>query len=167
MFLGTFIKEERQEQHNWSLTLQLSPFFRTLYVPKVQVGTGKSEMFFCLIPGILPFVLFLSQTSVQFGFELFKSIYVYFFSSLLNKLLLSVSSRISILDISKLSEQDPQSSDSDENNVKILENNQDIEMSIEKVRRILPLLMTIFAYNRFSDTVLLCLRENGLYIITF
>lgn len=92
---------------------------------------------------------------------------MYFFISLLNELLLSVSSRISILDLSTLSEQDLQSSDSDENNVKILENNQDIEMSIEKVRRILPQLMTIFAYNQFSNTVLLCLRENGLYIITF
>ena len=78
-----------------------------------------------------------------------------------------MSSRISILDLSTLSEQDLQSSDSDENNVKILENNQDIEMSIEKVRRILPQLMTIFAYIQFSNTVLLCLRENGLYIITF
>lgn len=92
---------------------------------------------------------------------------MYFFISLLNELLLSVSSRISILDLSTLSEQDLQSSDSDENNVKILENNQDIEMSIEKVRRILPQLMTIFAYIQFSNTVLLCLRENGLYIITF
>ena len=85
---------------------------------------------------------------------------MYFFISLLNELLLSVSSRISIVDLSTLSEQDLQSSDSDENNVKILENNQDIEMSIEKVRRILPQLMTIFEYNQFSNTVLLCLREN-------
>ena len=122
----------------------LSPFFRTLYVPKVQVETGKSEMFSYLVPGILPFVLFLSNFSLVWCFELFKSIYVYFFISLLNELLLSVSSRISILDLSTLSEQDPQSSDSDENNVKILENNQDIEMSTEKVRRILPQLMTIF-----------------------
>ena len=85
---------------------------------------------------------------------------MYFFISLLNELLLSVSSRISIVDLSTLSEQDLQSSDSDGNNVKILENNQDIEMSIEKVRRILPQLMTIFEYNQFSNTVLLCLREN-------
>ena len=77
----------------------------------------------------------LPNFSLVWCFELFKSIYAYFFTSLLNKLLLSVSSRISILDLSKLSEQDPQSSDSDENNVKILENNQDIEMSIEKVRK--------------------------------
>ena len=50
---------------------------------------------------------------------------MYFFISLLNELLLSVSSRISILDLSTLSEQDLQSSDSDENNVKILEKKKD------------------------------------------
>lgn len=59
---------------------------------KYQVGNGKPEMLFGLISVILPFVFVLPDFSVGYCLEVFKSVYVFIFISLLNKLLPSLPS---------------------------------------------------------------------------